>query len=257
MVIYTCRDDFADILCCAFAALEEQEGTDGIRLELDGTSDMMLFAEYRQPERSEEMFRRAAEEIRRRISPAAYEQVYLASLSREPDKGNRIYRFLAAGFCYGSGVMEMHHLDAVHRLFQICRFVQNESHLLTGFLRFSRGEDGMLFGRIAPENDVLPVLARHFSGRLGSENWAIYDERRKKAVLHPAGRQWFIVHGKEEDFGRALKPGEDEEEYRMLWRIFHETLAIPERMNRLCQQTHLPLRYRPFMTEFQMPEKKK
>ena len=43
----------------------------------------------------------------------------------------------------------------------------------------------------------------------------------------------------------------DEEEYQALWRTFHETAAIPERANALCQRTHLPLRYRPYMTEFQ------
>ena len=42
-----------------------------------------------------------------------------------------------------------------------------------------------------------------------------------------------------------------EEAYQALWRTFHETAAIPERANALCQRTHLPLRYRPYMTEFQ------
>lgn len=43
----------------------------------------------------------------------------------------------------------------------------------------------------------------------------------------------------------------DQEEYEALWKAFHETVAIRERANPVCQRTHLALRYRPYMTEFQ------
>lgn len=250
MVIYTCKDTLEDILCGAYAALQEKEGPAGVRLEIEGMGDMELFAVYRQAKSSEWIFGQAVKAVRQRISPAAYEKVYLASLGRDADRANWIYRFLASGFRYGDAVMEMHHLEEVDRLFRICRFVQNESHLLTGFLRFSRTKEDLLIGRIGPKNDVLPLLARHFSARLGGENWLIYDEGRKKAALHPAGGTWFLLH-EEDGLQDKLAWKTDEEEYQALWRTFHEAVAIPERTNALCQRTHLPLRYRPYMTEFQ------
>ena len=42
-----------------------------------------------------------------------------------------------------------------------------------------------------------------------------------------------------------------EEAYEMLWKTFFETVAIRERTNLNCQKNHLPLRFRPYMTEFQ------
>ena len=251
MVIYTCKDTFSDILCSAFGALGEETGPEQVRLELEGIGDMELFAVYRQAEVSDTVFREAVSQIRRRISPAVYEKVYLASLSRETDKADWIYRFLVSGFQYGSAVMEMLHLEEVSRIMKMCRFVQNESHLLTGFLRFAQAGGDLLIGRIGPKNDVLPLLAWHFSDRLAGENWMIYDEHRKKAVLHPAGGRWFVLNKEDEAWQEKLSWKTDEEEYQALWRTFHETAAIPERANALCQRTHLPLRYRPYMTEFQ------
>ena len=43
----------------------------------------------------------------------------------------------------------------------------------------------------------------------------------------------------------------EEDSYEALWKIFFETEAIRERNNPACQQNHLPLRFRPYMTEFQ------
>ena len=79
MVIYTCKDTFSDILCSAFGALGEEAGPEQVRLELEGIGDMELFAVYRQAEVSDTVFREAVSQIRRKISPAVYEKVYLAS----------------------------------------------------------------------------------------------------------------------------------------------------------------------------------
>ena len=53
---------------------------------------------------------------------------------------------------------------------------------------------------------------------------------------------------------QAGAPDERERQYRRLWRAFFETVAIRERTNPRCQNTHLPKRYRAMMTEFQPPE---
>ncbi len=144
----------------------------------------------------------------------------------------------------------MLHLPSVFGLFELCRFVEHENHQLTGFLRFSRTEQGVLISRIGPKSDVLPLLAVHFSDRLPSEHWLIYDEKRKYAVIHPADKAWYILREDEERWLENLEWKTDEEEYAALWKLFHQNIAIPERINRRCQMNHLPVRYRPYMTEF-------
>ena len=43
----------------------------------------------------------------------------------------------------------------------------------------------------------------------------------------------------------------DAGEYEALWKAFFHSISIRERENYVCQRSHLPLRYRPYMTEFQ------
>ena len=84
------------------------------------------------------------------------------------------------------------------------------------------------------------------------ESWIIYDENHRKAVVHPSRGSWAIVYADGEGYLSAqLDQDTDQEEYEALWKAFHETVAIRERTNPICQRTHLALRYRPYMTEFQ------
>ncbi len=50
--------------------------------------------------------------------------------------------------------------------------------------------------------------------------------------------------------GEELARETDQAEYEELWKIFHEAIAIEERRNPVCQRNLLPLRFRPYMTEF-------
>ena len=113
--------------------------------------------------------------------------------------------------------------------------------------------------RIGPKNDIMTLLAPHFADRLPEENWVIYDENHKRAAVHPAGRSWFLVNqplepeqeNSDRGWSRWLRERTDEETYEDMWRMFCDTIAIRERRNPVCQRTHLPLRFRPDMTEFQ------
>ncbi len=193
-----------------------------------------------------------------KLSNEIYEQVYIASLSQEEERPDRMFRFLAEAFRYGPGVVDMMQLPAVYEIFRIRRNVYNENHLLTQFTRFSQTSQGVLVSRIGPKNDVLPLLAPHFADRLPEENWAIFDEKRAKAAVHPMGKEWFLtdipLEEQGEDKGNRagswLREQTDEEIYKNLWYTFFDAVAIRERTNYKCQRNHLPLRFRPYMTEF-------
>lgn len=84
------------------------------------------------------------------------------------------------------------------------------------------------------------------------ENWMIRDKNRGMFVVHEAGKRWVLV---QEDPGVRVDEGflrlsDQEETMQALWREFCDTIAIRERENPRCQRTHLPLRFRPNMTEF-------
>ncbi|MEG2700661.1 MAG: TIGR03915 family putative DNA repair protein [Hungatella sp.] len=251
MIVFQCEDCFESILCGVYDAFQSRLGHQNIRLEMKDQQDIRMFTEYRKVVETEDKFQKVKQTILEKVGQAAYEAVFRASLSQEADRADRIYRYLIYGFHYGSAVTDMLQIPAVYEIFVMGRSVGNEAHLLTGFVRFAEMEEGFLLGKIEPKNDVLMLLAPHFADRLSGENWVLYDVGREKAAVHPADGSWVVARMDSAEWRERLKRGNDEALYENLWKAFHRTIAIRERSNPVCQRTHLPLRYRSNMTEFQ------
>lgn len=250
MVIFLCRDEFNSILCGVYDAWMSRLGHENVKLQLEGRGNLEMFSTYRQVEESDDKCNKVITAIKTKISSQVYEYVYKAALCEDQQKADKIYRFLIYGFHYGKKVVDMLQIDSVFQVFKLCRFIGNEAHFHVEFLRFSQMEQGILLSRIGPKNDVLSLIAPHFADRLSGENWIIYDENRKKAALHGADKGWLIADMDTAEWTKQLEKGTDEEEYRKLWKAFHKSIAIESRVNPTCQRNHLPLRYRPYMTEF-------
>ena len=257
MTIYLCNPDFEGILCGIYDAWMGLKGHDNVRLELKGTyQEMELFSEYVDVGTSPEKVGKVTRSVCKKLSQSVYEKIYVASLSQDGDRADKIYRFLVRAFAMGPEILDQLQIPESYELFQMCRNVYNENHLLVEFLRFSQAPGGMLVSRIGPKNDVMTLLAPHFADRLPEDNWVIYDENREKAAVHPRGRDWMIVNHPMEQSGNGgiwqlcLEQDTDEQEYEDLWIAFFNTIAIKERKNPVCQRNHLPLRFRPYMTEF-------
>ena len=127
----------------------------------------------------------------------------------------------------------------VSTLLQAVRHLESEAHLFTGFVRFSDCQ-GVLMGEIQPKNQVLPLVRGHFVQRYNTQQFLLYDRTHRQALVYRPG-QWAIVPV--EDL-RLPDAGAEELRYRALWRQFFQTVAIRERYNPRCQNTHLPKRYR-------------
>lgn len=260
MTVYVCGPEFESILCGVYDAWMSRKGHANVRLEIQGTNqDMELFAEYADVEPSQEKAGKVLEAMRTKLSREVFRQVYAASLSWEPGRADAVYRFLIQAFRWGPAVTDRLQERAVYELFRLSRRVYNESHCLTEFIRFSQVPGNVLVSRIGPEDDVLTLLSPHFADRMPSENWVIYDENRQKAAVHPADRDWFILNQSMDGDGgieiglwqTCLTAEGDKAAYEQLWRTFFHAVGIGERKNPVCQRTHLPLKYRRYMTEFQ------
>lgn len=264
MTVYVCGPEFESILCGVYDGWMSRKGHENVRLEIRGDyNEIELFCEYVEVERTEQKVRKVLSAVCSRLSQEIYRQIYTASLSQEPDRADRIYRFLVSAFKHGPKIVDMMQLPEVYEIFRICRNVTNESHQQLEFIRFSQIAGGVLASRIGPKNDVLPLLSPHFADRLPEENWIIYDENRRKASVHPAGKDWFLTDwfsdGEKERAGSDpenwqdwLLASGDEAVYENLWKTFFDAIAIRERKNPACQRGYLPMRFRPYMTEFQL-----
>ena len=137
----------------------------------------------------------------------------------------------------------------VRHVAELHKKVWNEIHHYFGFVRFQEMGAGVMLSVITPRHDVLTMLGPHFSNRFPGETWIIYDNSRKKALLHPKGGRCQIRQG----ISLNLNYGTDlseEGEYEQLWREFCRSITIEERKNEKLQKQLLPLRFRPNMTEF-------
>lgn len=249
MTVFLCDHSFEGILCGVYDAWMSRLGHSQVRLELTDTGNIELFCEYRRSEHTEEKFDKVENAILTKLGKKVYEQLYQASLNEKETRADCIYRYLIYGFHYGSQIINMMQIPSVFEVFQMARSVVNEAHQLTGFVRFSKLQSGGLISAVSPKNDVLFLLAPHFGDRLSGENWMIYDEKRQKAAIHLVGHSWFMI-GFEKEKWDQLQERLEETTYEELWKIFHKHISIAERENLQCQKTHLPLRYRAYMTEF-------
>jgi probable DNA metabolism protein len=129
------------------------------------------------------------------------------------------------------------------RRFSLCR----EAHKFKGFVRFREVTAGFLYASIEPEADILPLIAPHFTERVGDRPWMIHDLRRNQAALFDL-RSWRLIR----DIELTAEPGitAAEHDYAALWQRYFQRHAIAERHNPKLQQKHVPLRVRKHLTEF-------
>lgn len=163
-----------------------------------------------------------------------------------PDRELWLWRFIRQGYKMGPAVVRNLTDPTVDRVRKAVQHLEQETHLFTGFVRFSELE-GVLVGEIEPKNRVLPLLRPHFCSRFPQEQFVLYDRTHKEALLHRPG-QWVILPA---DNFQMEPAGERELAYRRMWRSFYDTIAIEGRYNPKCRQTHMPKRYWSTMTEFQ------
>lgn len=250
MVIFWCGDTFESILCGVYNAWTSRLGHENVKLKLESTGILELFAEYRDSEESREKADKVIKAVRAKISGEALQWIYHVSLSYDEDRADKIYRFLIYGFHIGRKVTECLQIPAVNEVFKLNHHIAHETHLLTGFVRFSEMEGRILFSKIGPKNDVLPLLTPHFADRLRSERFILYDVNRKRASAYDPQNGWMLFAVDSKEWQERLEAEHGGKEYEELWRIFHKNIGIKERENYVCQRNHLALRYRPYMTEF-------
>jgi probable DNA metabolism protein len=239
---YRYDGSFAGFLSCVFEAYLKKEYPSAIFPEdAHGT----LFPE-KWIETDQEKARRVYLSLRKNISREAREQVRLGFLSCNPEKELLLFRFIRTGLEEGPAVMNRLADASIHELLKAVQQLQNESHQLLQFLRFS-DYGGVLIATVEPKNRVLSLMAEHFCSRYSGERFLIWDKTHREALFH-SPEKWEILPLLS---FTPPPPGREEEEYRRLWKRFYDTVAIESRYNPRCRRSHMPMRYWKHMTEFQ------
>ena len=117
---------------------------------------------------------------------------------------------------------------------------------MKGFVRFSESASGALYAPLSPDNDIVDILARHFSKRLPEYPFVLHDVKRQKAAVWD-GAHLFLAPLKQAEVMLSA----DEEGWQKLWKTYFSAVNIPSRERIKQQNGYLPKRYRKFMTEFE------
>ena len=80
--------------------------------------------------------------------------------------------------------MSRHARQLLFRIFELSRKVNKEADKIRGFIRFS-DNGNYLLAQFEPKCDMIPIVMWHFVDRYPGENFVIYDERRRYAVVYP------------------------------------------------------------------------
>ena len=196
---------------------------------------------------------RVYKSIEEKLSGDSLHYVYYAFLADAPNKENIILNYLRLGFRMGSKIDSYITHPHVQPLHKIARKVTAEVHRFLGLLRFA--DNGkFLHARLAPDHNILPLLADHFAERLRNERWVIEDEKRRFVVVYDGQnghsskqRSWYIIYLED-----SLKHESTEEDpYQELWKLYFNRITIESRRNPRLQTHFVPVRYRKNLVEFE------
>lgn len=249
--ILICEDSLEGILTAVYTAYEKHCSPERTGIQVSEEGNLRLFAVYEYVETDTEKSGKVLRTLRRRFGGEGCGTICQALASVEEGKATAVYRTIVKGLCLPrpESVLLRYADPDVRTVQKLKCNVWNEMHHLFGFLRFRELQSGILFSEISPKNNITSYLAEHFSDRLPMEHFVICDCGRGLFAVHEAGKRWFLVQNA--DFDRsAVRESDDEVVCQELFRHFCHKISVEARENKTLQRGMMPLRFRPYMTEF-------
>ena len=251
MYVFQCEDSIDGIFTGVYDAWASRLGHKNISLSSDANQNLSLFSEYISVTADPVKSQKVSRTLIRKLGIPFYETICQCAMADgscrkiSMDKANAIYQtiVMALALPEGSKVLEYLGEPCIACIFELCRQTQNEAHHLLEFLRFGELQNKILFAQVHPKNDVLPILAAHFTNRLPLENFIIYDGTHQTAAIHKASKDYLIADASAMDLSLTKVYSREEETFRSLWCAFFESIAIESRENLKLQIQNIPKRF--------------
>jgi probable DNA metabolism protein len=237
MIYYIYDGSFDGLLTCIYEAYYRKETPEKILFREDDQENLLVQKIYidQDKEKAEKVY--AA--IRTKISSSALRNVFYTFLSEHEDAGSLIYRYIQLGFKVGKDIDSYLSEDRVLDLHKVVQRVRKEKHLMLGLIRFRKLGENLYYASITPDNNILGLVAPHFSKRMADQNWVIHDTQRNMAAIYDQ-KEWVLT---EMALEHSLDINEEEVFYQQLWQQYFKSIAIKNRINPKLQKRYMPKRY--------------
>lgn len=245
MVDYLYDGTFEGLLTCIYYHYYQDKA---FGIFLTSNYQPCMLRQYKEVRTDVEKARKVYEAIKNKISYRDLKRIYMVYLSNDDQKEEKILKYIVMGFKKGAAVSDFHSESTVADVEKIEKKIKTEQERMLQFVRFSVMKGNVLYSRIEPDNDVLELIAHHFSDRFRKEKIIIHDVRRGKAVVAFNGK-WYIASF---DGAYVSEISKEEKNYRKLWKEYFDNISIKERKNKRCQNRFMPERYRKNLTEMKM-----
>lgn len=243
--VYLCEDSPEGILSAIYDAWTGRYGHSHNYIQLYSDYDNNMFNEYIDTSTNLDKAKSIASAIKTKISYQFYELVETCLLSDEKTRADDLYRLIILGFCVGPSARSYLAYPAIQRIMKIEKNVWNEQHHYLGFLRFEELQDGTLYAKFRPHNNIISKVIPHFADRFPEENLMIVDVSRHIVAISRHGRIGYAIS--DIDFENITLPtSANEQLLKELWHNFIESIEIKERRNLNLQRQNMPLRFREF-----------
>lgn len=175
--------------------------------------------------------------VKNQLGPQGRYLVETVFFSCLEEKEKKLLSLILLGYEKGKKLLEALDHPTVYPLYRAQRHLLGEVHAFEGFVRFEE-VDGLLYSKIAPKNQVLPFLSKHFEERFANEKWMIFDEVHHMALCYEKGHSQMVPVKHIE-----VTTSDEELLWQNLWKTFYKTLSIKERENKKNRMNHMPKRY--------------
>lgn len=183
------------------------------------------------------------------------DKIFTCFLSEENNIELFLIKYIKLALKYKKSINK-HFLPETKKIEDVYKTVTREAHKFKGFIRFRKLKDNTYLAIINPDNNIIPIIKDHFIDRFNDQNFVIYDEKRKFALIFDcATKNNKIIPLKEFDirlknYSNTELLHKEELEYTSLWKSYFSSINIEERGNKKLQSQHVPLKYRDNLIEF-------
>lgn len=117
-------------------------------------------------------------------SHIAIRNIYFAFLSEQKGIEIILYKYIKKLFSPADMLSLNFTNELESKINQLAKTVGKEKQYMETSIKFSQTADAIHFGIIKPENDILPLISRHYRFQLSDKPWLIYDCKRNYGLYY-------------------------------------------------------------------------